>query len=111
MASGSAELTSVRVPTFENSGHWASRVVPNFASASEQETLPSAAFGLTEKPSGKFTSSALISESEGAIGLCTWGTSSLTSTPEAVSASVVDGKAESEGSKPSRSQPVTAGQG
>src|SRR3954447_22244261 len=33
------------------------------------------------------------------------------STPEAVSASLVDGEAESEGSKPSRSQPVTAGQG
>src|SRR4051794_18726051 len=110
-ASGSAELSSERLPTFENCGHCASSVVPNRAAASEQETLPSAAPGLIEKPSGKVTLTALICELEGAFGLSGWGTSRLVSTPEGESASLVEGEADSDGSKPSRSQPSISGHG
>ena len=59
---------SVSVPTLENSGHWASSWVPNRASASEQEVLPSAALGLIEKPSGRVTVIARISEGDGVDG-------------------------------------------
>ena len=85
------------MPTLANSGHWASSSVPKRASASEQEVLPSAALGLIEKPSGKVTVVALISEGEGTVGLSIWGTLRSTSRPEGVSAAVVEGWAESEG--------------
>src|SRR6476646_6205517 len=108
---GSCGVVSTSVPTLENSGHGASSVVPNLASASEQATFPSEALGLIENPSGKVTLRSLVSESDGATGLWGWGTLSWMSTPAAVSASVVEGRAASDGSKPRMSQPVTSGQG
>src|ERR1700751_4778186 len=111
IGSGSAELSSVRVPTLENCGQCASSSVPKLAWESEQEVLPSAALGLIENPSGRVTVVARISESDGVSGLSFCGTFSVTSSPLAVSASEVDGLAESEGWKESWSQPVVSGQG
>ena len=108
---GRAELSSSVVPTFANSGHWASSVVPIRASASEQVVLPSAAFGLIENPSGRLTLAARISEAEGVSGLICCGTFRDASSPLGASASGVDGFAAREGLKPSWSQPVVAAQG
>ena len=85
--------------------------VPKFASASEQEVLPSAALGLIEKPTGSVTVAALISDGEGKVGLRSCGTVRSTSTPEAESVAVVVGLALRLGLKVSWSQPVLAGHG
>ena len=106
---GRAELSIVRVPTLDVSGHWASSSVPNRASESLQALLPSAALGLIEKPAGNFTVTARISEGEGVLGLSSWGTLRSTSRPEAVSVSVVVGWALRLGLKLSWSQPVVGG--
>ena len=53
------------------------------ASASEQAVLPSAALGLIEKPGGRVTVVALISDGEGIVGLCGCGNVRSTSSPEA----------------------------
>ncbi len=111
IGAGRAELSIETVPTLEVSGHSASRSVPTADSASEQEALPSAAFGLIENPSGRVTVFALSSEGEGVFGSWNWGTLSVTSRPEAVSVSVVVGLAARLGSKLSASQPVVAGHG
>ena len=99
------------VPTFENSGQWASSSVPIADSSSLQEILPSAAFGLIEKPSGRVTVVALISDGDGVLGLSSCGTLRSTSSPEAVSVSSVSGWAARLGLKLSWSQPVVSGQG
>ena len=61
--------------------------------------MPSAALGLIEKPSGRVTVVAVISEAEGVTGLSFCGTLRATSRPLAVSASVVDGCAARDGLK------------
>ena len=58
--SGRAELSRERLPILENWGQFASVVVSKLIDAASQATLPSAAFGLIEKPSGKVTLTALI---------------------------------------------------
>jgi hypothetical protein len=73
--------------------------VPNAASISVQESLPSAALGLIEKPTGSATVAPLISEGEGKVGLSSCGTVRLMSTPEAESVAVVVGRAERLGLK------------
>ena len=88
---GSAELSIVRLPTFAKSGQWAARVVPKFASASEQDVLPSAAFELIEKPSGNVTVAPRSSVGEGIVGLNCWGTERFTSIPDAESVAFVVG--------------------
>ena len=55
---GSAELSISRLPTLANSGQSAASRVPKLACASVQATLPSAAFGLIEKPGGRVTVAA-----------------------------------------------------
>ena len=111
IGAGSAGLSIVSTPTFENSGQCASSVVPKFASASEHESLPSAAFGLIENPSGSFRVAALISDGDGKLGLNICGTVRSMSTPEAESAAVVVGLALRLGLKVSWSHPVGLGQG
>src|SRR5436853_1512278 len=101
IGSGSAQLSSERVPTLECSGQCASPSVPKAASASEHEVLPSAALGLIEKPFGIVTLTARISESDGVTGLACCGTLRSTSSPLGASACAVDGLAASEGLKPS----------
>ncbi len=66
---------------------------------SEQEVLPSAAFGLIVKPSGRVTVVALISDGEGTSGLDCCGTWRSTSRPEAVSVAVAVGWAKRLGLK------------
>ena len=85
--------------------------MPRLACASEQATLPSAALGLIEKPSGSSTALALISEGDGVLGSWNCGTIRSTSSPEAASVSVVVGSAARLGLKLSLSQPVVAGHG
>src|ERR1044072_6517338 len=106
---GSTALWMSSVPTFEFSGHWAAFWVPKRASKSVQDVLPSAAFGLIEKPAGRVTVVSLIADGEGTVGLWNWGTLRLTSSPEEVSAWVVVGEAGRLGLKLSWSQPVGSG--
>src|SRR4051794_5575313 len=108
---GSAGLSITSVPIFENSGHSAPSRVPNFACESEQEVLPSAAFGLIEKPTGSFSVASFISEGDGKEGLSSCGTVRSMSTPDAESVAVVVGRALWLGLKVSWSQPVLAGHG
>ncbi len=86
-------------------------LMPKPACCSVQATLPSAALGLIEKPSGRVTVVALIAEESGVSGSWYWGTLRLTANPEAVSVCVVVGFADRLGSKLSLSQPVVSGQG
>src|SRR5690349_12088469 len=106
IGAGRAALSSESVPTLANSGHCAASLLPSRASASEHDVLPSAAFGLIEKPGGRVTVVDRISDGDGVDGSWNWGTSSFTSSPEAVSVSVVVGFALRLGLKLSRSQPV-----
>src|ERR1700729_1592164 len=98
-------------PIFESSGQWASAVVPNFASASEQVVLPLVTLGAKEKPLGRVTTAAFSSEGEGTLGLSNWGTVRRNSAPEGESAAVVVGSIDWEGLKESWAQSVVAGQG
>src|SRR5262249_36298398 len=108
-------------PTFECSGQVAPARVPKAPCWSLQVTLPSAAFGLIEKPSGRVTVAPRISDGEGVNGLCVWGTVRSTSRPDAASACtvpfgcpgccVVVGVAVRLGLNASWSQPVVDGQG
>src|SRR6476661_3661593 len=111
IGAGSAELSIERVPTLACSGQCAASTVPNEASSSVQETFPSAALVLIEKPGGRVTVDARISEGDGVPGLCVCGTLSSTSRPLGLSAWVVVGFAVRLGLKLSWSQPVIAGQG
>ena len=88
---GSAELSTLTVPTFEVSGQCAGSRVPMLESASLQASLPSAALGLIETPTGSVTVVARICEGEGTLGLVGCGTWRSTLRPEAVSVSVVVG--------------------
>ena len=88
---GSAATSSVSVPIFENSGQFAAQRGADRAQQSGQATLPSAAFGLIEKPCGSVTFAVFSSEGEGVIGLCVCGTLRSASRPEGVSAAAVVG--------------------
>src|SRR6185312_1765478 len=109
IGAGSARLSSVTVPILLCSGHWPSSEVPYRDWAKVQDTFPSADDELIEKPAGSVVMTALISESEGVVGLSFCGTWSSVSRPLAESAASVDGFAACEGLKFSWSQPVATG--
>src|SRR5829696_5228060 len=106
---GRAELSITAVPIFENSGQCAASSVSNESSESSQAILPLAALAAREKPSGRVIATERISEGDGAVGLWAWGTFSVTSSPETLSAAVVVGVTARLGSKVSSSQPVVGG--
>ena len=79
--------------------------VPTDDCCSEQVVFPSAALGLIENPFGKVIVLALSADGDGVFGSWNCGTLSTTSTPEAVSVSVVVGFAARLGSKLERVAP------
>src|SRR5262245_43809496 len=91
MGAGSAELSSVRVPIFENSGQWAASSLPNDASESAQAVFPSAPPGQSEQPLGKVCTRERSGDPDGTLALSGCGTERSMSIPDAVSASPVVG--------------------
>src|ERR1044072_7686026 len=111
IGAGRAATSRTTDPILAKSGHRAASSVPIEVKDSGQAPLPSAAAGLSEKPSGIVALAAFISDGAGVTGLCVCGTFRLASTPAAVSVALVVGFTLMLGVKLGWLQPVVAGHG
>src|ERR1044072_2166009 len=111
IGAGRAATSRTTDPILAKSGHTAAASAPIEVKDSGQAPLPSAAAGLSEKPSGIVTLAAFISDGAGVTGLCVCGTFRLASTPAAVSVALVVGFTLMLGVKLGWLQPVVAGPG